>query len=120
MFVTNEEKALQAVALQLMNGDEIVVSDQKLAVKRVRGERLRFVQFKTSGREIEAIEPNRKKPSARGQWARDGHQMVQFRGVAAKKYEARAALSGWYVVGSFRSDWPVSLCVILGAGGTPG
>jgi hypothetical protein len=78
MFVTNEEKALQAVALQLMNGDEIVVSDQKLAVKRVRGERLRFVQFKTSGREIEAIEQNRKKPGARDSWLVMGIRWCSF------------------------------------------
>ncbi len=46
MFITDEQKVLRAVAMQLMNGDEVVLDDQTLAVKRVGGDRLRKVQFK--------------------------------------------------------------------------
>lgn len=88
MFITDEQKVLRAVAMQLMNGDEVVLDDQTLAVKRVGGDRLRMVQFKMSGREFEAIEQNRKKPSRWGQLARENHQVVQFRDVVTKKYVA--------------------------------
>jgi|SRR5580704_6105340 hypothetical protein len=88
MFVTNEQRVLQAVAVQLMNGDEVVLDDQTLQVKRVGGDRLRMAQFKMSGREFEAIEQNPKKPSRWGQLAREKHQVVQFRDVVTKKYVA--------------------------------
>jgi hypothetical protein len=90
MFVTAEQKVLQAVAMQLMNGDEVVLDDQKLRVKRVGSGRLRMVQFKFNGRMFEAIEQNRMKPSRWGQLAREKHQVVQFRDVATHKYVAVA------------------------------
>jgi hypothetical protein len=90
MFVTAEQKILQSVAMQLMNGDEVSLDDEKLRVKRVGGDRLRMVQFKLNGREFEAIEQNRKKPSRWGQLAREKHQVVQFRDVETKKYVAVA------------------------------
>ena len=90
MFATNEEKMLQAVATQLMNGDEVALADQTLRVKRVGGGRLRMVQFRLSGREFEAIEQNPKKPNRWGQLAREKHQVVQFRDVVTKKYVAVA------------------------------
>ena len=90
MFVTAEQKVLQAVAMQLMNGDEVVLDDQKLRVKRVGRGRLRMVQFKFNGRMFEAIEQNRMKPSRWGQLAREKHQVVQFRDVATHKYVAVA------------------------------
>lgn len=90
MFVTAEQKILQLVAMQLMNGDEVSLDDEKLRVKRVGGDRLRMVQFKLNGREFEAIEQNRKKPSRWGQLAREKHQVVQFRDVETKKYVAVA------------------------------
>jgi hypothetical protein len=88
MFATAEQKVLQAVAAQLMNGEQVTVDDQKVRVKRVGGDRLRMVQFKMNGREFEAIEQNRKKPSRWGQLAREKHQVVQFRDVETKKYVA--------------------------------
>jgi len=88
MFANNEQKILQAVATQLMNGDEVALADQTLRVKRVGGGRLRMVQFKLSGMEFEAIEQNPKKPSRWGQLAREKHQVVQFRDVVTKKYVA--------------------------------
>jgi hypothetical protein len=89
MFVTVEQKVLQAVALQLMNGDEVVLDDgQKLRVKRVGSGRLRMVDFRMGGRVFEAIEQNREKPSRWGQLAREKHQVVQFRDLATHKYVA--------------------------------
>jgi hypothetical protein len=89
MFVTVEQKVLQAVALQLMNGDEVVLDDgQKLRVKRVGSGRLRMVEFRLGGRVFEAIEQNREKPSRWGKLAREKHQVVQFRDVATHRYVA--------------------------------
>jgi hypothetical protein len=91
MFMTEEQKVLQAVAMQLMNGDEVAIEeDQKLRVKRVGSGRLRMVQFKLNGRMFEAIEQNPDKPSRWGQLAREKHQVVQFRDLAAHKYVAVA------------------------------
>ena len=91
MFMTEEQKVLQSVAMQLMNGDEVAIEeDQKLGVKRVGGGRLRMVQFKLNGRMFEAIEQNPDKPSQWGQLAREKHQVVQFRDLATHKYVAVA------------------------------
>jgi hypothetical protein len=90
MFVTAEQKVLQSVAMQLMNGEEVALDEQKLRVKRVGSGRLRMVQFKLNGRILEAIEQNRMKPSRWGQLARERHQVVQFRDVETHKYVAVA------------------------------
>jgi hypothetical protein len=90
MFVSIEQKVLQAVAMQLMNGEEVVLEDQKLRVGRVGSGRLRTVQFKLNGRMFEAIEQNRMKPSRWGKLAREKHQVVQFRDVVTHKYVAVA------------------------------
>lgn len=88
-------KLLQSVAAQLMNGREVVIKEaneeeQELRVTRVGGERLRTVRVRIQGREIQAIEQNRKKPSRWGELARKGHQVVQFQDVVTKKYLAVA------------------------------
>jgi hypothetical protein len=92
MFMTAEQKLLQSVAMQLMNGEEVALQedDQKLRVKRVGRGRLRMVQFRLNGRQFEAIEQNREKPSRWGQLAREKHQVVQFRDVLTHKYVAVA------------------------------
>jgi hypothetical protein len=60
MFIAEEQKVLQSVALQLMSGDDVVLEDgQKLRVKRVGSGRLRMVEFTLNGRVFEAIEQNR-------------------------------------------------------------
>ncbi len=84
------EKALGSVASQLMNGEEVVLDDQRLRVKRVGSGRLRMVQFNLNGRAFEAIEQNPEKPSQWGKLAREKHQVVQFRDVEAHKYIAVA------------------------------
>ena len=91
MFIAEEQKVLQSVALQLMSGDDVVLEDgQKLRVKRVGSGRLRMVEFRLNGRVFEAIEQNREKPSRWGKLAREKHQVVQFRDVATHKYVAVA------------------------------
>jgi hypothetical protein len=92
MFVAAEQKVLASVAMQLMS-EEVVALDedgQKLRVKRVGSGRLRMVQFQLNGRLFEAIEQNPEKPSGWGKLAREKHQVVQFRDVAARKYVAVA------------------------------
>jgi hypothetical protein len=90
MFTTDTQKVLQSVAAQLMDGDAVTLDDQKLRVKRVGSGRLRMVQFRLNGREFEAIEQNREKPSRWGKLAREKHQVVQFRDVQTQKYVAVA------------------------------
>jgi len=46
MHVDETEKILGSVAAQLMNGEEVVVEDQKIKVRRVGSGRLRMVQFR--------------------------------------------------------------------------
>ncbi|MGD1022969.1 MAG: hypothetical protein ABR880_09325 [Candidatus Sulfotelmatobacter sp.] len=82
------EKILGSVAAQLMNGEEVVVEDQKIKVRRVGSGRLRMVQFRMNGRVIDAIEQNREKPSRWGKLAREKHQVVQFRDVEMNRYVA--------------------------------
>ena len=88
MYATMELQVLQTVAVQLMNEDVVALEDQKLRVKRVGSGRLRMVQFRLNGREFEAIEQNREKPSRWGKLAREKHQVVQFRDVVTHKYVA--------------------------------
>ena len=82
------EKILGSVAAQLMNGEEVVVGDQTIKVRRVGSGRLRMVQFRMNGRVIDAIEQNREKPSRWGKLAREKHQVVQFRDVETNRYVA--------------------------------
>jgi hypothetical protein len=86
-------RLLQSVAAQLMNGPMVSIiepnePEQKLKVTRVGSGRLRTVRVRINGRDIQAIEQNRTKPSRWGQLARKGHQVVQFQDVLTKKYVA--------------------------------
>ncbi len=83
-----EQQILRNVAAQLMNGEAVVLENQKLKIKRVGSGRWRTVQFELNGRRFEAIEQNRNKPSRWGQLAREKHQVVQFRDVETHKYVA--------------------------------
>ena len=78
--VNESEKILRSVAAQLMNGEEVVVADQKIKVRRVGSRRLRMAQFRMNGRVLDAIEQNREKPSRWGKLAREKHQVVQSSG----------------------------------------
>jgi hypothetical protein len=88
MALNDVEKILGSVAAQLMNGEEVILDDQKIPVRRVGSGRLRMVQFRMNGRVFEAIEQNREKPSRWGKLAREKHQVVQFRDVETHKYVA--------------------------------
>ena len=88
--MTEVEKILGSVAAQLINGEEVLVENHKIPVRRVGSGRLRMVQFKFSGRVFEAIEQNPEKPSRWGKLAREKHQVVQFRDVETNKYVAVA------------------------------
>jgi hypothetical protein len=84
---------LRSVAAQLMNGLEVVIKsgnepEQRLRVTRVGSGRLRTVRIRINGREMQAIEQNRNKPSHWGQLARNGHQVVQLQDVVTRKYVA--------------------------------
>ena len=84
---------LRSVAAQLMNGPEVLIKagnepEQRLRVTRVGSGRLRTVRVRINGRELQAIEQNRTKPSRWGELARKGHQVVQFQDVARRKYVA--------------------------------
>lgn len=91
-MVTAEQKVLQSVAMQLMNGEDVVLDEggQKLRVKRVGSGRLRMVEFRLNGRVFEAIEQNPAKSSRWGKSAREKHQVVQFRDLVTHKYVAVA------------------------------
>lgn len=82
------EKILGSVAVQLMNGEEVLVGAQKIRVRKIGRGRLRAAQFELNGRMFEAVEQNRDKPSRWGKLAREKHQVVQFRDVELGKYVA--------------------------------
>jgi hypothetical protein len=90
MTLTGVERVLGSVAAQLMNGEVVLIEEQKILVRRVGSGRLRMVQFKMNGRVLEAIEQNREKPSRWGKLAREKHQVVQFRDLVTRKYVAVA------------------------------
>lgn len=92
-LMSDLHRVLRLVAAQLMNGPEVVVAgvdevEQKVRVKKVGSGRLRTVRVRINGRDVQAIEQNRKKPSRWGELARKGHQVVQFQDVMTKKYVA--------------------------------
>jgi hypothetical protein len=66
--------------------DDVDVDDERLRVRRTRSSRLRFVNFRMSGCDYEAIEQNPEKPSRWGQLARDGHQVVQFKDAETNRF----------------------------------
>ena len=93
MGVNESEKILSSVAQQLIHGEEVVVEDQRIKVRRVGSGRLRMVQFRMNGRVLDAIEQNREKPSRWGKLAREKHQVVQFRDVETHKL--CCGIGGW-------------------------
>jgi hypothetical protein len=80
----------ESVASQLMTGKQIELQGQTWPVTRTSSQRLRTARFTMNGREYQAIEQNRHKPSRWGQLARAGHKVVQFRDIQTNKYVAVA------------------------------
>ena len=83
-------EALKSIAEQLLSQATVWVEGMSVPVQRTSSHRLRTVRFKLDGREYQAIEQNREKPSHWGQLARKGHKVVQFRDIATNKYIAVA------------------------------
>jgi hypothetical protein len=81
-----DRATMKAVAEQLMAGDIVQLEDQTVRVRKTSRHRLRTAHFEMDGREYEAIEQNREKPSRWGKLAAEGHQVVQFRDVETNKY----------------------------------
>jgi hypothetical protein len=81
---------LKSIAEQLMSQPTVEVEGRSIPVKRTSSHRLRMVRFELDGRNYDAIEQNRDKPSRWGQLARKGHKVVQFRDVMTNKYIAVA------------------------------
>ena len=71
-----------------MKGTSVEVDGKILRVTRTGSQGFRTVRFVMDGREYQAIEQNREKPSRWGQLARQGHQVVQFRDLASQRYVA--------------------------------
>ncbi|MGA9510526.1 MAG: hypothetical protein WBV55_18040 [Candidatus Sulfotelmatobacter sp.] len=86
--MTDLAKILASIAAQLMSGNEVLLEDQKIPVKRLGHARLRMAQFRMNGRLLEAIEQNPEKPSRWGKLAREKHQVVQFLDPETHKYVA--------------------------------
>ncbi len=91
---------LASIAQQMMDGDWVDVHGQRLRVRRTSAQRLRTVAFGMDGRDYQAIEQNREKPSRWGQLARDGHQVVQFKDVQTGRFVAVAVDSKVQVYGA--------------------
>jgi hypothetical protein len=81
---------LESVASQLMTGKQITLQEQTWPVTRTSSQRPRTARFALKGRDYQAIEQNRHKPSRWGQLAREGHQVVQFRDLQTNQYVAVA------------------------------
>ena len=74
----------------MMTADTISLDGHSIPVRRTTAQRLRTVAFTIDGHEYAAIEQNPDKPSRWGQLARTGHQVVQFKDVAANRFIAVA------------------------------
>lgn len=85
-----DKELLASIAQQMMSGSSVELNGKKLPVRRTSSHRLRAVGFEIDGQGYEAIEQNPEKPSRWGQFARQGHQVVQFKDVATNKFVAVA------------------------------
>ena len=81
---------LSSIARQLINDDAVEVEGKRLPVRRTSKQGLRTVTLTMGERHYAAIEQNPGKPSRWGQLARSGHQVVQFKDIAANKFVAVA------------------------------
>lgn len=81
---------LQSVAVQMMEGEKVLLEENAYKVERTSYQRFRTVTFQMNGHEYQAIEQNADKPSQWGKLAREGHKVVQFRDGVSGKYVAVA------------------------------
>jgi len=71
-----------------MSSDEVEVEGQRLRVRRTSSGRFRILTFTMRGRQFTAIEQNPDKPSQWAQLVRSGHQIVQLKDCASKRFGA--------------------------------
>lgn len=83
-----DEEVLRSVAVGMMRGKQVELAGKTGQVQRTSSQRLRTLRFEMNGREYQAIEQNRAKPSRWGKLASQGHQVVQVRDVQSGKYVA--------------------------------
>ena len=81
---------LISFAQQMMTSTKIQVRGKVIPVHRTSAQRLRRLTFAMDGREYEAIEQNPDKPSRWGQFAREGHQVIQFKDKGTNRFGAVA------------------------------
>ena len=82
---------LSSIATQTMANDTAIeVQGKSVPIRRKSGQHLKTVTFTTDGRKYTAIEQNPEKRSRRGQLARAGHQVVQFKDDESNKFVAVA------------------------------
>ena len=81
---------LGSIAKQLMVADEVEAGGKRLPVRRTSRQGLRTVTFTMGDRRYAAIEQNPGKPSRWGQFARSGHQVVQFKDIGTNRFVAVA------------------------------
>lgn len=81
-----DEALLGSIATQMMTSSEVNVQGKLVPVSRTSKNRLRTLSFTMDGREYQAIEQNAEKPSRWGQLAREGHQVVQFKGMVTNRF----------------------------------
>jgi hypothetical protein len=79
---------LRLIATGLLAGAPVDREGRPLKMRKTSAQRLKVASFTMNGRQYEAIEQNRYKPSRWGQLAKQGHHVVQIRDVASGKYAA--------------------------------
>src|SRR5690349_6973771 len=70
---------LDSITKQLLSGEEDEVEGKRLSVRRTSNQGLRTLTFTTGKHQYAAIEQHPENPNRRGQLARSGHQVVQFK-----------------------------------------
>jgi hypothetical protein len=79
---------LASIAQQMMSDETVDVNGKPVAVRRTSKNHLKTLSFNTEGREYQAIEQNREKPSRWGKLAREGHRVVQFKDSGTNRFVA--------------------------------
>lgn len=83
-----DAELLKSVAAQLMTSTFISINGKSEPVRRTGTQRLKTASFSVEGHKYQAIEQNPEKPSRWGQFARSGHQVVQFKDAERNKFVA--------------------------------
>jgi hypothetical protein len=79
---------MTSIAAQLLSQPSVEIDGHHYDIERVGPKQLRRVKFELGARGYEAVEQNPDKESRWGKLAREGHTVVQFKDIAAKRYIA--------------------------------